>query len=67
MVFHFIAKFVLAKKKISSRVIFQLDVVHNLTSKLLQELLDKKLLSFSIQASSKSFESHRMAPSVFLG
>jgi hypothetical protein len=40
-------------------MIFQLDVVHNLPTKLPQKRLDVKSLLFSVQASSKSYEHHK--------
>ena len=44
MVIHFFMKNLILQKKRPPKVIFQLDVVHNLPSKLPQTLLDKKSL-----------------------
>jgi hypothetical protein len=40
----FFAKLVLTKRGTPPKVIFQLDVVHNLPTKLAQKLLDENLL-----------------------
>lgn len=48
-------------------MIFQLDVVHNLPSKLPQKSLYEKLLLFAIHTCCKSSKRHKMMPSALLG
>jgi hypothetical protein len=47
-------------------MIFQLDVMHNLPTKLIHKFLYAKLPLVSIKAYSKSSECHKMAPLVLL-
>jgi hypothetical protein len=55
----FFAKLVLAKRGKPPKVIFQLNVVHNLPTQLPQKLLDEKVLLFFVQASLMSHECHK--------
>jgi hypothetical protein len=50
----YFAKFVLMERRRPPKIIFQLDVVHNLPTKLPQELLNEKLLLFLVHAYLKS-------------
>jgi hypothetical protein len=54
------------KRRRPSKVICQLDVVHNLPTKLPQKLLNEKSLLFTIETYSKSSKHQKMAPSAFL-
>jgi hypothetical protein len=48
-------------------MIFQLDAMHNLPTKLPKKLLDEKLVLFFVEANPKSSKHHKMPPSTLLG
>jgi hypothetical protein len=48
MVIRFFAKFILIESKKPPRMIFQLDVVHNLPNKLPHKSMDEKLSAFVV-------------------